>query len=66
MTYRDARGKFRRPTDAERWPDPVTREYMQATRVNVARALHEWEDQQVRDRRDYMFYAGDQWSSSVQ
>lgn len=37
MRYRDANGKFRRPTDEERWPDPVMRE--EALR---SRAVMKW------------------------
>lgn len=31
--YRDARGRFRKPTDEERWPDPVERARAQSIRA---------------------------------
>mgnify|MGYP001595898338 CR=1 FL=1 len=38
MKYRDAHGQFRRPTDEERWPDPIQRAAIQQTRSHFAEA----------------------------
>lgn len=52
MTYRAANGRFRKPTDEERWPNPTERERIQRIRGYFGLAKAEWlrvMDQQLRD-----------------
>ena len=64
---RDARGRFRKPTDEERWPNPQERERMQRIRgyFNVAWIAQE-ELRVTADRlKDIAFVSGAIWPESV-
>jgi len=61
-TYHDAHGRFRQPTDEERWPDPEVRALRLRTRALFGVAHHAWL-MSMKDRpRDVEFLRGLVWS----
>lgn len=64
MRYRDARGRFRKPTDEERWPDERERAHVQMVRALLTPPdwLIRAYGQMMADAvRDLEFTAGAQW-----
>lgn len=61
---RDTRGRFRKPTDEERWPDPVERERMQSIRALLTPSpwlMREMARVMAQQVRDLSFVGRYQW-----
>jgi hypothetical protein len=60
-TYRDVKGRFRKPTDEERWPNPADQALIIKARERFAEAEQAFRG--VRDRAvtDLVFLSGEQW-----
>lgn len=60
MTYRDTRGRFRTPTDKERWPDDRLRRVGQRLRALAEECRREEE----RRLLEFQWWEGVDWSES--
>ena len=61
---RDTRGRFRKATDEERWPDPVEHAQVQAVRSLLTPPswlMREMARVMAQSVRDLSFVAGDRW-----
>ncbi len=59
---RDAKGRFRKPTDEERWPNPDERERMQRIRGLFDCARAAYREFAVNALKDVEFASGKVWA----
>lgn len=59
--YRDSRGRFRKPTDEERWPDPAVRASRKKIASYFAVAKDAWAAAQKQSLKDLEFISGRVW-----
>lgn len=61
MRYRDARGRWRKPTDEERWPNERERKIAQNMREMMDSLKPMWAKSVVQSLNDVQFYSGEVW-----
>ena len=65
MMRRDIRGRFRKPTDEERWPDPADRARMQRIRTYFELAKAAYLDGMAARLDDIKALRGKVWDAAV-
>lgn len=61
MRYRDARGRWRKPTDEERWPNERERKIVQNMRDMMDSLKPMWARSVIQSLNDVQFYSGEVW-----